>query len=111
MQNDRRPKQCTAQVQTNAGVHEHHRGRKVIKRHGLDDASRRAPAFAVSCLPTCDGQANKAAPAIRPATKPVGVSSGTPSNAETATVGTISKPRPATASITAAMMSSSFMEF
>jgi hypothetical protein len=59
MQNDRRPKQCTAQVQMNACVCEQDRGRKVIKHHRLDDPRRGAPNFAVSCSPTCDGKGNK----------------------------------------------------
>ena len=59
MQNDRRPKHCTAEIQTNASVDEHHRGHKVIKQHRLDHSSRRAPPFALSCLPTGNGESNK----------------------------------------------------
>ena len=59
MQNDHRPKQRTAWFQMSAGIDEYHRGCKVVERHGLEDAGRRVPAFAVSCLHTCDGQGDK----------------------------------------------------
>lgn len=59
MQNDRRPKHCTSQFQTNAGIDEHHRGHKVIKQHRLDHSSLRASPLAVSCLPTGNGESNK----------------------------------------------------
>ena len=59
MQNDRRPKQSTAKIQTNAGVDEHHRRHKVINQHRLDHSSHRAPTLAVSCSPAGNCESNK----------------------------------------------------